>query len=913
MSPGETIGIKPKGNKLMTNRYIIFSLIVSTAFGYKPSSGETPYSAPVNASVQKIECGTESSPFNTQSPQPFQPSDLSRTDRDVDIPINYHVIYVAGDSIFINVTVDNQPYEHCSWDIRDYDNNTFLLFPGFGFDYPGHSYSLGGVLPPGNFALFLYDEFGSGGISATVTTSDGTVLASVNQGQWGTYTFLDFTAPEGNYVDGLVSDEIIYEQTEVLNDHYNDLGYSFTVGSIDSAVNAGWYYATDSHKFETGQWSNDDQYLAMAQVMTVDVPTSVNFFWTGATLTSGLGVYPWSFDEYDSRHGLFCANYTFPGSDGTFSEGITGVHEVGHYFGLHHTFENGCSNPGDEVDDTPYQNEPNFGCPSSNYSCGSYDDIGNFMDYMDDDCLDHFTDGQVDRIEWALETYRPSLIEGTGYEGPVWHIATTGSDSTGDGSEENPFASIQFGLDSASESDTVSVSNGMYLENIIWPATNGIQLIGSGEETCIIDGDSTSRVITIYDSLDINIDSTTLITGFTIQNGVSDLENATEKPGAGVYCVNASPMLTDCTIKENYAYGDGGGIALLDSSDMIVLNVKIHGNMAIGWRQPGLGNNYRGKGGGVSIVDSDPVFTNVEIMDNYAGKYGGGVWILHSSPAFTNFTISGNSGYGNFQRGGGVSCEGTPNATFINGKIMDNFGPHVGGGIAARAAMYDSSPFHVELTNVLIQNNYSRMWGGGISGSFFNLSGCTIKENTAESQGGGIHSEGNIIFSSTNRCNIYENAIEDSNDVGHDIAISTNYYGYAQSFMEVILDTFTILTPTDYYATPIDSFSFDILNGLETVKVDDEMLPTQFALHPPYPNPFNPTTTIRFDLVETRHAVFLHVFDITGRLVEKLVDGQIESGQHGIQWNASQYSSGLYFVELIAGKKRDVQKLILLK
>ena len=64
------------------------------------------------------------------------------------------------------------------------------------------------------------------------------------------------------------------------------------------------------------------------------------------------------------------------------------------------------------------------------------------------------------------------------------------------------------------------------------------------------------------------------ITGFTIQNGVSDLENITEKPGAGIYCVNASPMLTDCTIKENYAYGDGGGIALLDSSDMIITNIK---------------------------------------------------------------------------------------------------------------------------------------------------------------------------------------------------------------------------------------------------------------------------------------------------------------------------------------------------
>jgi hypothetical protein len=268
----------------VTNRYTIFSLIVSIAFGYKPSSGETPYSAPVNASVQKIECGTESSPFNPRSPQAFQTPEGSRTDRDVEIFVNYHVIYVAGDSIFMNVTVDNQPYEHCSWDIRDYDNNTFLLYPGFGFDYPGHSYSLGGVLPPGNYALFLYDDFGYGGVSATVTTSSGTVLASITQGQWGTSTFLDFTAPEGDYVDGLVSDEIIYEQTEVLNDHYNDLGYSFTVGSIDSAVNAGWYYATDSHKFETGQWSNDDQYLAMAQAMTIDVSTSVNFFWTGATI-----------------------------------------------------------------------------------------------------------------------------------------------------------------------------------------------------------------------------------------------------------------------------------------------------------------------------------------------------------------------------------------------------------------------------------------------------------------------------------------------------------------------------------------------------------------------------------------------------------------------------------------------------
>jgi predicted outer membrane repeat protein len=349
--------------------------------------------------------------------------------------------------------------------------------------------------------------------------------------------------------------------------------------------------------------------------------------------------------------------------------------------------------------------------------------------------------------------------------------------------------------------------------------------------------------------------------------------------------------------------------------------------MARGWRTPGQWPRYRGKGGGIFIVNSDPVLTNVEITDNYAGKYGGGVYLLYSSASFTHFTISGNIGSGILQKGGGVFCESTPNATFTEGIIVDNVGPYLGGGIAVSPAMYDSSSFHVELTNVLIQNNTSRQWGGGIYGSNISLSGCTIKENTATYNGGGIYNEdffsdGEISFSPTNRCNIYSNTVEDSSEVGNDIAISVDYYGIPQSFMEVILDTFTVLTPTDYYATPIDSFSFDILNGLETVKVDDEILPTEFTFHPPYPNPFNPITTIRFDIssdsrllsgVEISRGVSLQIYDITGRVVETLLNGQIESGQHEILWNASQQSSGIYFVELVAGEKRDVQKMILLK
>lgn len=94
--------------------------------------------------------------------------------------------------------------------------------------------------------------------------------------------------------------------------------------------------------------------------------------------------------------------------------------------------------------------------------------------------------------------------------------------------------------------------------------------------------------------------------------------------------------------------------------------------------------------------------------------------------------------------------------------------------------------------------------------------------------------------------------------------------------------------------------------------VENNNYPESFKLYIPYPNPFNPSTTIRF-LVKTQHSMSLHIYDITGRLVETLVNGKQNPGQHEIQWNASQYASGIYFVELVAGNKRDIQKLILMK
>jgi len=99
----------------------------------------------------------------------------------------------------------------------------------------------------------------------------------------------------------------------------------------------------------------------------------------------------------------------------------------------------------------------------------------------------------------------------------------------------------------------------------------------------------------------------------------------------------------------------------------------------------------------------------------------------------------------------------------------------------------------------------------------------------------------------------------------------------------------------------------------ELVEVDrPEVLPTVTSLAQNYPNPFNATTNISFDLAEAGN-VSLNVYDITGRLVATLVDGQMDAGEHVVAWDASSVSSGVYFYKLSTGEYSATKSMNLLK
>jgi len=124
-----------------------------------------------------------------------------------------------------------------------------------------------------------------------------------------------------------------------------------------------------------------------------------------------------------------------------------------------------------------------------------------------------------------------------------------------------------------------------------------------------------------------------------------------------------------------------------------------------------------------------------------------------------------------------------------------------------------------------------------------------------------------------------------------------------------------------YYADELGSGMFPAdtmyvkLRGFATAVQENKpaAMPDQFVLHQNYPNPFNPETTISYELPKSA-LVSIEIYDITGRLVETLLNGKQSAGKHTIKFSANKLSSGVYFYRLTANQSvLAMKKMVVLK
>ena len=204
-------------------------------------------------------------------------------------------------------------------------------------------------------------------------------------------------------IEGWLSQAEVQAQIDVLNAAFAGTGFSYYLSNVTYTNNRQWF---------TGCYGGAER--KMKKGLAVDPANTLNIY--SCKPNSGILGYarfPWSYPEDSYWHGVVLLYSSLPGgSAAPYNEGDTGTHEVGHYLGLYHTFQGGCTAPGDSVADTPYEASAAYGCPAGRDSCpqAGLDPIYNFMDYTDDACMVEFTAGQTDRMQSSVATYRPSLL-----------------------------------------------------------------------------------------------------------------------------------------------------------------------------------------------------------------------------------------------------------------------------------------------------------------------------------------------------------------------------------------------------------------------------------------------------------------------------------------------------------------------
>ncbi len=214
-----------------------------------------------------------------------------------------------------------------------------------------------------------------------------------------------YSGSEGNIPQSQI-DAQIAELNKAYSGFYGgaNTGYTFVLASVSRTSNNRWFKMLPGSQAEN----------QAKQALATDVAHRLNVYSCkpGQSLL-GWAYFPSDFPEGDYHHGVVIHYGSYPGGYlAPYNLGGTLDHEAGHYLGLYHTFQGGCSGSGDFVSDTPAEATATSGCPNNKDTCagGGLDPIHNYMDYSTDACYTQFTTGQDARMDGIVPVYRPSLL-----------------------------------------------------------------------------------------------------------------------------------------------------------------------------------------------------------------------------------------------------------------------------------------------------------------------------------------------------------------------------------------------------------------------------------------------------------------------------------------------------------------------
>lgn len=184
--------------------------------------------------------------------------------------------------------------------------------------------------------------------------------------------------------NGDVTRQMILDQMRVLNDAFAPAGFQFVLVGYDRTVNSTWFTMMLGSAAEA----------AAKAALRKGGKNALNI----DTASHGGGLLGWAQDPFvyasaPLLDGVVLLYSSLPGGSAEpYNLGDTATHEVGHWLGLFHTFQGGCTVASDLISDTPAERSPASGCPVGRDTCVGFrfigaDPIENFMDYSDDACM----------------------------------------------------------------------------------------------------------------------------------------------------------------------------------------------------------------------------------------------------------------------------------------------------------------------------------------------------------------------------------------------------------------------------------------------------------------------------------------------------------------------------------------------